>query len=157
VKYLLNTDVVSQYTKVPPNPRVDAWMQYTDDREMYICDITFAELWYGVHLLPAGKKRTALEQWLEDDLYMQFFNRVVFMGLDVARHYGSLMARAKKNGFTPQCHGCAHRGHGSSEWSDRCYAEPEGLRAAGRGVGEVLKKWSVHNLRIEMRGTQRRR
>jgi predicted nucleic acid-binding protein len=101
VKYLLNTDVVSQYTKVPPNPRVDAWMQYTDDREMYICDITFAELWYGVHLLPAGKKRTALEQWLEDDLYMQFFNRVVFMGLDVAWHYGSLMARAKKNGFTP--------------------------------------------------------
>jgi predicted nucleic acid-binding protein len=99
VKYLLDTSIVSQYTKVPPDPRVDAWMQRTDDSEMYICDITFAELWYGVHLLPAGKKRSALEQWLEDDLYMQFFNRVLFMGLNVARHYGSLVARAKKNGF----------------------------------------------------------
>jgi predicted nucleic acid-binding protein len=74
-------------------------MQRTDGSEMYICDITFAELWYGVNLLPAGKKRVALEDWLEDDLYSQFFNRVLFMGLDTARHYGSLVARAKKNGF----------------------------------------------------------
>ncbi len=101
MKYLLDTDVVSQYTKASPNPRVDAWMQRTDDREMYICDITFAELWCGVHLLPVGKKRAALESWLEDDLYMQFFNRVLSMNLDVVRHYGSLVARAKKNGFTP--------------------------------------------------------
>lgn len=99
MKYLLDTNIVSQYTKVPPNPRVDAWMQRTDDSEMYICDITFAELWYGVHLLPAGKKRAALEKWLDDDLYMQFFGRTVGIGLDTARHYGNLVARAKKKGF----------------------------------------------------------
>lgn len=101
MKYLLDTDVVSQYAKLPPNPRVDAWMQRTDNRDLYISDVTFAELWCGVCLLPAGKKRASLEQWLEDDLYMQFFNRVVGVGLDVARHYGSMVARAKKNGFTP--------------------------------------------------------
>ena len=101
MKYLLDTDVVSQYTKRPPNARVDAWMQRTDDRELYICGITFAELWYGVSLLPAGKRRIELENWIEDDLYMQFFNRVLFFGLDVARRYGSLMARAKKNGHNP--------------------------------------------------------
>jgi len=101
VRYLLDTVVVSQYSKTPPDPVVDAWVQRTDDREMYICDVTFAELWYGVHLLAAGKKRAALEAWLEDDLSMQFFNRVVGLDLSVARHYGSLMARAKKNGFFP--------------------------------------------------------
>jgi predicted nucleic acid-binding protein len=31
--------------------------------------------------------------------HMQFFGRVVGMGLDTARHYGSLVARAQKNGF----------------------------------------------------------
>ena len=60
MKYLLDTDVVSQYTKKPPHPRVDAWMQRTDDREMYISDITYAELWYGVSKLPAGKRRVEL-------------------------------------------------------------------------------------------------
>lgn len=101
MKYLLDTDVVSQYTKKPPNRTVDAWVQRTDDSDLYICDITYAELWYGVHLLPAGKRRTALENWIEDDLSMQFFNRVLFFNLEAARRYGSLMARAKKRGFEP--------------------------------------------------------
>jgi hypothetical protein len=101
LKYLLDTDIVSQYKKLPPNPRVDAWMQRTDDSEMYISDITYAELWYGIHLLPAGKRRTDLENWVEGDLYMQFFNRVVGVGLGVAERYGSLMARAQKKGFSP--------------------------------------------------------
>jgi len=99
LKYLLDTDIVSQYRKLPPNPRVDAWMQRTDDCDMYISDITYAELWYGIHLLPPGKRRTDLENWVEDDLYMQFFNRVVGVGLGVAKRYGSLMARAKKKGL----------------------------------------------------------
>jgi predicted nucleic acid-binding protein len=101
VKYLLDTDVVSQYTKLPPNPRVDAWVQRTDDSDLYISGITFAELWYGVGLLPAGKRRTQLENWIEDDLSMQFFNRIVGFDLDVAKRYGSVMARAKKNGHNP--------------------------------------------------------
>jgi toxin FitB len=106
VKYLLDTDVVSQYTKLPPDPRVDAWVQHTDDSDLYICGITYAELWYGINLLPAGKRRTELENWIEDDLYMQFFNRVVFFDLGVARRYGSLMARAKKNGHNPNAMDC---------------------------------------------------
>jgi predicted nucleic acid-binding protein len=101
LKYLLDTDVVSQYKKLPPNPRVDAWMQRTDDREMYISDITYAEIWHGIHLLPPGKRRRDLEEWVEGDLYMQFFSRVVGVGLGVARRYGSLMARAEKKGFSP--------------------------------------------------------
>jgi hypothetical protein len=101
LKYLLDTDVVSQYTKLPPNPRVDAWVQRTDDSDLYISFVTYAELWYGVNLLPAGKRRTEFENWIEGDLYMQFFNRVVGFSLDVARRYGSIMARAKKNGHNP--------------------------------------------------------
>jgi predicted nucleic acid-binding protein len=106
VKYLLDTDVVSQYTKRPPNSRVDAWVQRTDDSDLYISAITFAELWYGISLLPMGKRRTELEGWVEDDLLMQFFNRIVGFDLDVAKRYGSLMARAKKDGHNPNAMDC---------------------------------------------------
>jgi toxin FitB len=106
VKYLLDTDVVSQYTKLPPDPRVDAWVQRTDDSDLYISTITFAELWYGVSLLPPGKRRTEFENWIEDDLYMQFFNRVLGFNQDVAQRYGSLMARARKNGHNPNAMDC---------------------------------------------------
>jgi predicted nucleic acid-binding protein len=93
--------VISQYTKRPPNPRVDAWVQRTDDSDLYISAITFAELWYGINLLPSGKKRTELENWIDDELSMQFFGRTLGFNLDVAQHYGSLMAQAKKNGHNP--------------------------------------------------------
>ena len=92
---------MSQYTKRPPDPRVDAWVQRTDDSDLYICGITYAELWYGINRLPPDRRRTELENWVEGDLYMQFFNRVVGFSLDAARRYGSLMARAKKNGHNP--------------------------------------------------------
>lgn len=102
MKFLLDTDVVSQYRKLPPDSRVDAWMQRTNPYDMYISDVTYAELWYGIYRLPAGRRRTALENWIEDELYMQFFNRVVGMNLDVARRYGSILARAEKNGHNPK-------------------------------------------------------
>ena len=40
---LVDSDVVSHFKELPPNPRVDSWMQRTDDREMYINEITYAE------------------------------------------------------------------------------------------------------------------
>ncbi len=101
MKYLLDTDVISQYTKVSPDPRVDAWLQRTDDSALWISEITYAELWHGIHLLAPGKLRTALEDWVEGDLYMQFFNRFVGLTLSTARHYGYLVARAEKSGFRP--------------------------------------------------------
>ncbi len=101
MKYLLDTDVVSQYAKERPDPGVEAWLRRTDDSDLYLSEITFAELWYGVHRLAPGKRRAALEAWVEDDLYMQFFNRVEFFGLGTARRYGALVARAEKDGFQP--------------------------------------------------------
>lgn len=101
MKYLLDTDVVSQYAKSRPDHRVDAWIERTDDRELYLSAFTLAELSFGIHSLAPGKKRTKLEGWLEDDLYMQFFNRIIFFDLDIVARYGSLMAKAKQSGFSP--------------------------------------------------------
>jgi toxin FitB len=101
VKYLLDTDVVSQYAKNRPDPRVDAWIERTDDSDLYLSAFTLAELSFEIHSLAPGKKRARLEGWLEDDLYMQFFNRIIFFDLDIVARYGSLMARATQAGFSP--------------------------------------------------------
>ena len=37
---------------------------------------------------------------------MQFFNRIVSFNLDVAKRYGSLIARAKKNGHNANAMDC---------------------------------------------------
>lgn len=101
MKYLLDTDVVSQYTKDRPNPRVDAWIATTDDRELYLSVFTLAELSFGIQSLPPGRRRSRLEHWRDNDIYMQFFDRIVFFDLDIAARYGSLIAKAKQTGFSP--------------------------------------------------------
>lgn len=101
MKYLLDTDVVSQYAKSRPNPRVDTWIERNDDRDLYLSAFTLAELSFGIQTLAPGKKRTRLEGWLDDELYMQFFNRIIFLDMDIVARYGSLMARAKQAGFSP--------------------------------------------------------
>ena len=99
MKYLLDTNIVSQYTKTPTDPRVDRWLENVDDDDLHISVITIAELWYGIHLLPAGRKRSTLELWMEDELPEQFFNRVEFFNLEATRQYGLILADAKKDGF----------------------------------------------------------
>lgn len=101
MKYLLDTDVLSQYTKSRPDLRVDAWIERTDDSELYLSAFTLAELSFVIQSLAPGKKRTRLEDWFEDDLYMQFFRRIIFFDLEIAARYGSLMARARRSGFSP--------------------------------------------------------
>lgn len=101
MKYLLDTDVVSQYAKNRPDAKVDAWLERIDDRELYLSAFTLAELSFGIHSLAPGKKRANLENWLEDDLYMQFFNRIIFFDLDIVGRYGNLMVKAKREGFSP--------------------------------------------------------
>ena len=101
MKHLLDTDVVSQYTKATFDPRVDAWLQRTRNGDLYLCEVTLAELWYGVHRLEQGRRRAGLEHWIEHDLPVKYRNRIVGFDLEVGKRYGFLMARALKKGFSP--------------------------------------------------------
>ena len=98
MKYLLDTDVISQYKKLAPDSRVDAWLEGTDQSDLYISSITMAELWYGVYLMAASKRRSALQAWLEEEVPAQFSDRILPFGPECAATYGRLLARAQKRG-----------------------------------------------------------
>jgi hypothetical protein len=101
LKYLLDTDVVSQMIKDRPNPRVDAWLRGTENEEMYLSLVTLAELKLGAQLLQSGPKRRRLEEWLGLELMYQFEGRLLPVDLDTADAYAVLVARTRKSGFTP--------------------------------------------------------
>jgi predicted nucleic acid-binding protein len=101
LKYLLDTDVISQMIKDRPDSRVNAWFRRTENEEMFLSVVTLAELRLGVELLPNGAKRRELDEWISYDLMMQFGNRLLPIGLDIADAYASLVAQAQKSGFWP--------------------------------------------------------
>lgn len=64
---VLDTNVVSEPLRTEPSPQVLAWMQAQTD-VVAVTSVTLGELWTGVRLLPAGRRRDKLARAMDDVL-----------------------------------------------------------------------------------------
>jgi predicted nucleic acid-binding protein len=62
---LVDANVLSEATKPEPNSRVLDWLR-RHERELAVDPMILGEIRFGIHLLPAGKRRAGLERWFED-------------------------------------------------------------------------------------------
>lgn len=96
--YLLDTNIISEIRKLRPEPRVLEWLDALDEDRAYLSIATLAEIRRGVGLLPDGRKRSALAQWLQNDLIDRFAGRLLPLDGPVAFAWGDLMAQSKIRG-----------------------------------------------------------
>ena len=99
MKFLLDTNVLSEPLRPEPDPGVVAWLDATDEDRLFISVIAIAELSHGVSLLPTGQKRQRLEDWLNHDLNERFFDRMIDIDRETAVIWGEVMAKARKDGW----------------------------------------------------------
>lgn len=97
---VLDTNVLSEVFKPDPNPTVVDWLAAQLNREVYITAITASEMLYGLHRMPAGKRRAALLNALGLILEQDFRGRVLPFDEAAARRYGALMAERDLAGRT---------------------------------------------------------
>lgn len=98
--FLLDTNVLSEFARSQPaDQRVDRWLKSIPDEMLYASVLTFAEIRRGIDLLPAGKRRTQLEQWL-DDLDRSFSERLLPVTKAIGERWALLSAQAKLRGVT---------------------------------------------------------
>lgn len=62
--YLVDANILSEPTKPTPDPKVVEWL-IANERDFVVDSIVLGELLVGILLLPMGRKRARLEQWLE--------------------------------------------------------------------------------------------
>jgi hypothetical protein len=98
VNYLLDTNVVSEWAKLRPEPRVVQWLADADEDRVFLSVITIAELQRGIDLLAAGPKRNKLDAWLAGDVLTRFDGRILDVTREVARRWGALCADAQRKG-----------------------------------------------------------
>ena len=98
--YLLDTVVVSEWTKPAPDPNAIDWLAAHDESAMYVSVATFAELRQGIALMPVGHNRYRLDEWLRSDLIERFAERTLAIDLRTAETWGVLAAQIRRSGLT---------------------------------------------------------
>ena len=95
MKYLLDTNAVSEWVKPIPDLGLISWLAAVDEDRVYLSVVTLAELRHGVERLADGRRRAQLEVWLQQDLAERFVGRLLAVDGAIADAWGRLIARAE--------------------------------------------------------------
>ena len=96
MKYLLDTNVISEIRKPHGNAKVKAFVLGLREEDVYISVLSIGEIAFGIEKLPNGEKKTELQLWLTQKLPERFGNRIVPLDTDIIVEWGKLKARFKK-------------------------------------------------------------
>ena len=100
MRYLLDTNIISNFTKSAPSESLIAWMAEQSDEDLFIASLTVAEIRRGMLEKPAGKRRNQLDAWFSGPQGPQtlFAGRILAFdekaGLRLGRTDGRRKARA---------------------------------------------------------------
>jgi toxin FitB len=99
-KYLLDTNVISEFRKPRPDPNVLAWLEQVDSDLVHLSVITVGELQKGIARLTDENRRRLLQAWLREDLLVRFAGRIALLDVDVLLRWGNMLARLEQSGLT---------------------------------------------------------
>ena len=99
---LLDTNIVSQRIKPIPNDKVMQWLSQLEETSAFLSVVTLQELRTGVQLLPSGRKRRDLEQWLMVDIRRGYAGRILPITEEIADMCGRVIAKGKLAGSLPE-------------------------------------------------------
>ncbi len=100
MRYLLDTNIISNVIKPHPSESLLAWMAVQNDEDLFIASLTIAEIQRGILETPAGRKRKLLEDWFSGPEGPQavFAGRVLSFDEPAGLLWANLMADGRKTG-----------------------------------------------------------
>jgi toxin FitB len=98
--WLLDTNVISELRKSRPDSRVVAFMDAQPGGLLYVSEITFAEIRYGVEQIAEPARRADLQFWLDHTLRPLFAGRVIAITEDVILRWKLMVVEGQKRGHT---------------------------------------------------------
>lgn len=99
MRVLLDTCVLSELQRPNGNPAVKKAVGELADDDIFVSVLTIGEIAKGVALLPPGKKKSRLQQWLTG-LESLFPQRILSVDIATSQIWGEVAARSRKNGVT---------------------------------------------------------
>jgi predicted nucleic acid-binding protein len=96
--FLLDTNIPSEMTRPRPQPSVSAWLDDADDDQLYFSVVSLGEILKGVTLLSESKRRSQLQEWLDETLRPWFEGRILPVNQPIAERWGVLAGQCQMKG-----------------------------------------------------------
>ena len=97
MRYLIDTNIVSEMTKKQPDNNIMKWLENTPNTDIFISVISIGELVLGMAKLPNGTKKTELSAWLNELKHEIFDDRIVDIDINVMEAWGEMSAKLTRS------------------------------------------------------------
>ena len=97
MKFLIDTNVISEYLKKTPNQKVLNWLDAQIEESLFISVLTVGEIEKGIAKIIDPARRAKYEIFL-DNLILRFGDRILPVSLEAGRKWGDLTGRLEKTG-----------------------------------------------------------
>jgi predicted nucleic acid-binding protein len=94
VKYLADTNVLSEIRKPNGDAGVKTFIDSLAEESIFISVLSIGEIAYGMEKLPAGKRKNEFDVWLNHSLPERFGSRILSLDQEILLEWGKLRAAA---------------------------------------------------------------
>ena len=98
--WLLDTNIISELRRPKPEPKVTEFIRSQPLEGLFVSIVTFAEIRFGIELLPDVTRRSDLNDWLAHKVRPMFEQRVLAISEDVMLKWRLLVEDGRKAGHT---------------------------------------------------------
>ena len=98
MKYLLDTNIISELISKNPNKEVVNYIKSLNENKLYLSVITIGEIKSGIEKLDNNSKKEKLSHWLHSELLVRFENRIIDLDVDIMLEWGKVNQNLKNIG-----------------------------------------------------------
>ncbi len=98
--WLLDTNIISELRRPRPDARVVRFVAGTPLEQLFISEVTFAEIRYGIELLDDPLRRRRIGQWLDVEMRPLFDGRVLRLDEEALLQWRIIIQQGRRKGHT---------------------------------------------------------
>jgi predicted nucleic acid-binding protein len=98
--WLLDTDVISELRKPRPEPKVMGFIARQSLDNLFVSEVTFAEIRFGIERMTSPARRAEIKDWLSNKLRPTFGGNMLPITEDVILKWRLMVEEGRKAGYT---------------------------------------------------------
>jgi predicted nucleic acid-binding protein len=98
--YLIDANVLAELRRTRPHAGVLDFLRQTRRAELFLSEVTVAEIRFGIERVTVPKRRSELVRWLDESIRPLFLGRILPVGEDVWLIWRVLLEEGRQTGYT---------------------------------------------------------